>query len=401
MEKQLFEDQDLYSWSVCLAYLRHFPDAMLRYEFFDRAGTVYPEGFAKALSDQVADMDGLQMTVVGIKSLRTYTERYFPDWFYTFLSGLRLLSREVAFWQDQSGRLHGTIEGPAWRMVFWEQILLSRISELYHTWNGDNHYSAETESVRAARKAIAMVSAGVNFCDMGTRRRYTRDHHLLVIRSMLDAVRPMKAAEGSFFGTSNLWLASQFPELKCIGTMSHQWISVCAALYGPVEANKMAMKLWYDTYYGHLGCYLPDCFGTDAFYRNFSSEDAKLWQSVRIDSGDNIEEFEKLRDAYARLGVDPADRGVVFSNGLSPEEAIEIHRRVSGQMQDTYGIGTALTCDVLDVKPLNIVIKATAVKLTQRRGWENCVKLSCNSGKAVGDPATVEAYKTLLHYANI
>lgn len=390
-----FEDQDLYSWSVALVYLREFPEAQLRYSFIDRGNTVYPAGFAEDLMKEVQGLDGLRMTPAGIEALRGYTSKYFPSWYYVFLGGLELVSDEVRFWQNPDGTLSGEIEGPAWRVVFWEQILLSLVSELYHARVSDlSGYSVEAETTEAARRVRWATDLGVRFCDMGTRRRLSRDHHVAVVKAMAEA----DPERQSFFGTSNLWLASQVPGLKCIGTMSHQYISMVASFYGPVEANKVAMKLWYRTYHGHLGCYLPDCLGTDAFYRNFSREDAKNWESIRIDSGDNLTEFRKARDAYSRLGVDPRTRGIVFSNGLDLPGAACLHAEVNGDMIDTYGIGTKITCDPVSVKvkPLGIVIKAVAVKITPGREWLPCVKLSCDSGKATGDPVIIKAYEALL-----
>ncbi len=39
------------------------------------------------------------------------------------------------------------------------------------------------------------------------------------------------------------------------------------------------------------------------------------------------------------------------------------------------------------VKPLNIVIKLTASRITELREWHDCVKLSCDKGKTLGNPA--------------
>lgn len=395
-----FSDQDLYSWSVGLVYLQHFPGMMLEYEFIDRNNTVYPEGFADAVMDQVRAMDGLRMTDEEIDNLKFFTHAYFPSWFYVFLKGLNLKSSEVQFVQDKEGHLKGKIIGPAWRVVYWDQFLLAIVSELWHFSEGHQSiYDPIGEIEHAKSKAERLVTAGVKFCDMGTRRRFSRDHHEMVIDAMLYRSSQV-SGDGSFFGSSNLWLASKHKDegFKCIGTMSHQFISVCAAFFGPREANKVAMKKWYETYYGHLGCFLPDCLGTDAFYKNFSKEDAKLWGSLRIDSGDNLEEFKKVRDCYQSFGINPKDRGVVFSNGLNIETAIQLHQSVNGEMQDTYGLGTILTCGLNDTRigHSNIVIKAVAAKLCESQDWTHLIKLSCNSTKAVGDTKTIEAYKTLL-----
>ena len=398
-----FSDQDLYSWSVCLFYLNHFPNMTLRYEFIDRNKTVYPEGFIDKLNEQIKGMNGLKMKDWEIEGLKEFTSTYFPSWFYTFLEGLKLDSSEVKMWQNTDGTLHGTIEGPAWRTVFWEQLLLATVSELYHQEIGDQeYYNLNTESSFTKNKASLLITHGCNFCDMGTRRRFSREHHKMVVETLCETYEDETQKLGKFIGTSNLWLAitlkKKYPWIKCIGTMSHQMISVCAAVYGPREANKIAMQKWYESYKGNLGIYLYDCLGEKAFYDNFSREDAKLWDGYRIDSGDNLDQFRKLYKRLLQFKMDPSNIGCVFSNGLKIWDAIEIHSKISGSMNDSYGIGTDLTCGMQDtrIKPCNMVIKATGCKLTPNSDWLNCIKLSCDSGKACGDQKTVEAYKTLI-----
>jgi nicotinate phosphoribosyltransferase len=86
------------------------------------------------------------------------------------------------------------------------------------------------------------------------------------------------------------------------------------------------------------------------------------------------------------LGIDPATKQIVYSNGLNIDRAIELHRYTAGRMLDSYGIGTHLTCDIENVKPMNIVIKLTRMRITESREWHDCVKLSCDKGKTLGNP---------------
>lgn len=66
-------------------------------------------------------------------------------------------------------------------------------------------------------------------------------------------------------------------------------------------------------------------------------------------------------------------------------------------MKDSYGIGTHFTCDIDGVKPANMVIKLTKVRITENREWLNCIKLSDDFGKYTGDQETVELYKKILN----
>ena len=112
---------------------------------------------------------------------------------------------------------------------------------------------------------------------------------------------------------------------------------------------------------------------------------AMLFSGVRVDSGIEEEQVEKLINKYNQLGIDSTTKQVVFSNGLNIDRAIEIHKYVSKRMKDSYGIGTYLTCDVTDCKPMNIVVKLTKSRITENREWHDCVKLSCDKGKTLGN----------------
>ena len=81
--------------------------------------------------------------------------------------------------------------------------------------------------------------------------------------------------------------------------------------------------------------------------------------------------------------LSPAE--VVFSNGLNIDRAVEIHKYCAGRVQDSYGVGTFLTCDVTGCRPMNIVIKLTRGRITEQREWHDCVKLSCNTSKTLGN----------------
>ncbi|MFA6872024.1 MAG: nicotinate phosphoribosyltransferase, partial [Bacteroidaceae bacterium] len=365
----------------------------------DRNKTKYPPGFAAQVMEQVQLMDGLSPTEEEIKFLKERCGSYMYSWFFVFLRGLSLHANEVSFWQTKEGYLEGRIQGPLWRTIYWEQPLLAIVSELVHQ---SDTIEEEKEYTASYNRAAKMIQAGVDFSDMGTRRRFSKKHHEQVVLASCRAQQDSGKKNGTegFVGTSNVWLAmrfeKEFPWLKCIGTMSHQMISAIAAIYGPREANYEAIERWNKLYRGEMGTYLFDCLGSDVFLANFSKQHAKLLDGYRVDSGDNMEEFDKIYNKILSFKLDPIKRHIIFSNGLQPEEAIAIHRNVAGRMKDSYGIGTSLTCNLPGVKPSNIVIKLTGLQLTPRHPKVHCIKLSSSKGKATGDPATITAYRTIL-----
>lgn len=391
-------DNDLYTFSVCYAYLQKFPRAVGCYTFVDRNKTVYPEGFAKLLREQVDQLADLSFSDEDLAFLQNKCS-YFPNWFFTFLKGFRMDPSEVAISQDNEGHLNVSIEGPLWRTVFWEMPILSTVSELAHYLKGEqSKYNKDAEYDKAYEKAKAMIKAGVKFSDFGTRRRFSFDHQDLVIKAMKEAsdrwCYDNSVAKSTFVGTSNVYFAKKY-NLTPIGTMSHQFIETCS-LFGYNEANYVAMDYWQECYQGDLGIFLYDTYTRKAFFENFTELHAKLFDGLRVDSGDNIEALEDIIKKYQELGINPEHKMIVFSNALSWKDAIELHKKVNGRMMDSYGIGTNITCDVDGVKPMNIVIKLTAAKITEKRKFKNVVKLSDDYGKYTGDPKEIEIAKHTL-----
>lgn len=386
-------DNDLYTFSVCYAYLQKFPRAIGQYTFVDRNNSVYPDGFAEKLKEQLRMIEDLSISDEEVQFMKSKCY-YFPLWFFTFLKGFRMKSSEVEVNQDAEGHLHITITGLLWRTVFWEMPILATVSELSHELKGEfENYNAEKEYKKSYDKAIRLMDNKVKFSDFGTRRRFSFAHQDMVIRSFVEAQKH-HADKKCLVGTSNVLLAMKYG-LTPIGTMSHQFIETCS-LYGYNEANYIAMDYWQEVYASSLGIFLYDTYTRKAFFNNFTELHAKLFDGLRVDSGDNIEALEDIIKKYNELGIDPSNKSIIFSNALDTERAIALHNAVAGRMLDSYGIGTHFTCDVDGVKPMNIVVKLTAAKITEKRNWKKVVKLSDDLGKYTGDPEEIEICKKTL-----
>lgn len=387
-------DNDAYTFSVCYLYLSKFPRAQGRYTFVDRNNDVYPPGFAELVTGQIRAMADI---VVSEEEIDYLNERcyYFPTWFHTFLRGYRFDPNEVEVRQDAEGRLSVTVEGLLWKAVFWEVPILAIISELKHRLDGDQAgYDREREYEKSLAKGRRMIEAGLAFAEFGTRRRFSFAHHDLVMEALTEAGRA-GGGSGSFAGSSNVYLAMKYG-LTPIGTMSHQVISFCGAIFGYKEANYIAMQYWQEAFESDLGTFLYDTYGWEAFAANFSKMHAKLFEGLRVDSGDNFRAVDKITAKYRDLNINPLTKSLTFSNGLTVDEAIEIHRYCLGKINDNYGIGTFLSCDVDRVRPMNIVMKLTSARLTEKKDWQLAVKLSDDPGKYTGDPEEVDlALRTL------
>ena len=379
-----FTDNDLYTFSCQYYIMQQYPRAEVEYTFIDRNNTVYPEGFDKLLQQQVDYMRNVIITDEEIEFMTTRCV-WLPVWYFIFLRGYRFNPGEVEISQDEEGHLSIRIVGKWFSTIMWEMPLLSCISEIIHILNGDDEkYDIETERQKVVEKSEKIFSNGLVLGDMGTRRRFSYEHQKMVLETMAEVYRS-KRWEGIFTGTSNVYLAMLL-DLKPLGTLSHQIISFEEKVSGVFECNYSVMKKFSDVYDGNNGIYLYDCFGDELFFKNLSKRMAMMYSGLRVDSGVEEEQTEKIIEKYISLGIDPTTKQVVYSNGLDIDRCIEIHRYCNGRVQDSYGVGTNLMCDINDVRPSNIVIKLTKCRITEAREWHNCIKLSCDKGKILGNP---------------
>lgn len=202
----------------------------------------------------------------------------------------------------------------------------------------------------------------------------------------------MKDYAPYFRGTSNPFLAQKY-HLKPFGTYAHEIVMAMQAIYGPLTCNEKAMHHWVREFQGNLGIALTDTLTTGFFLRSFGAFYAKLFDGVRLDSGNLQELGDLLIRHYESLHIDPASKLLVFSGDLTASSAIEIANHFHGRINTTMGIGTSLTNDV-GCKPPNQVIKL--VGLDAGYGFTDVVKIPDSAGKTIGtDQAIRDVLRTL------
>ncbi len=376
-------DTDMYKLTMQQAVLLQH-SSRVRYRFFDRNNTVYPDGFGDALREQIRTMEDLRLTDDEAWYLKSLP--FFEDWYVDFLKGYRFDRNEVDVDFDE-GYLEIEIEGPWYRTILWETPLLSIISELYYKEAGKR---GDTIDIREKAKdkvnEFEGTSAEWKVAEFGSRRRFSRiaqEFFLWLARKNY----PHRIA-----GTSNLYFAHELG-LKPIGTMAHEWVSYHGAKYGYRSANKMALQNWTDVYDGDLGIALIDTFTTPVFLRMFNKKFAKLFDGVRQDSGDPFEIGAMVIEHYKDLGIDPRDKTIVFSDGLTLPKADEIYKHFKDHINVSFGIGTNLT-NYVDVEPMNIVFKMVEAEV---RGEKTpVIKISDSEGKHTGDEDEIAASKQVL-----
>lgn len=197
------------------------------------------------------------------------------------------------------------------------------------------------------------------FSEFGLRRRLSAEAQSLVVEKF-SHLNDTKHSPSRFIGTSNVYLAKKFG-LTPVGTMAHEWI-MCTGQgnhkHNPAYSNWYALDAWI-TEYGVLnGIALTDTITTDCFLRDFQLTYATLFSGVRHDSGDPYEWGEKMIDQYRKLGIDPKNKTLLFSDSLDFERADALWHHFHNDINVAFGIGTYLSNDT-KVSPLNIVMKVT------------------------------------------
>ena len=222
----------------------------------------------------------------------------------------------------------------------------------------------------------------ISFSEFGTRRRFSLGVQDAVINYL---------NENSFYctGTSNCHFAMKY-NMKMMGTHPHEWFMFHGAQFGYKHANYMALENWVNVYDGDLGTALADTYTSESFLTNLSRKQAKLFDGVRCDSGDEYTFVDELVSRYREFGIDSTTKTIIFSNALDFEKALRIQQYCKGKIRCAFGIGTNLTNDA-GYKPSNVVMKLARCKMNVNQPWRECVKLSDDMGKHMGSDREVEA----------
>jgi nicotinate phosphoribosyltransferase len=282
-------------------------------------------------------------------------------------------------------------EGPLQKVWFEEIPPMALISWLYFQEIGAVPDRGWENRLR--EKAERLQAAGLRFVDFGTRRSFSREVHERVVEILKDYLIS-GPNDGGFITTSNMHLGQKH-DLMPSGTMGHKSAMTFNGVYGVQSANEKLMESWQNEYQGNLGTVLPDTYGLIPFLRDFGPLYARLFDSIRHDSGDPFWFTDQVVAHYKKLKIDPMSKTIIFSDGLNVDRALEIAEYCKGKIRVAFGIGTNLTNDV-GAKPLNIVIKLDKVRKSPDHPWVPVVKLSDTPGKVSGDPEIAAITKRLL-----
>ncbi|NTZ45646.1 nicotinate phosphoribosyltransferase [Lelliottia aquatilis] len=375
-------DTDAYKLHMQQAVFHHYYDVQVAAEFRCRGDDLLGI-YADTIREQVDAMQHLTL----------------QDDEYQWLSGLPFFKADYLDWlrdfrynpeqvtvTNNNGRLHIRLSGPWREVIMWEVPLLAVISEIVHRYRSPEVgveqalESLESKLVDFNRMTESVDMSRFRLMDFGTRRRFSREVQQAIVERLQQ--------EPWFVGTSNYDLARR-RNLTPMGTQAHEWFQAHQQISPDLATSqRAALAAWLEEYPDQLGIALTDCITMDAFLRDFGPEFADRYQGLRHDSGDPVEWGEKAIAHYQKLGIDPLTKVLVFSDNLALSKAVDLYRQFSSRVNLSFGIGTRLTCDIPQVKPLNIVIK-----LVECNG-KPVAKLSDSPGKTIcHDKAFVRALR--------
>ncbi|EKE37361.1 nicotinate phosphoribosyltransferase [Entamoeba nuttalli P19] len=379
-------DNDLYKFTVSNGYFCLYPYASGVFSFRDRNLMNFPDGFAEMLQKEINEMASISTTTEEVEYLKTL--KYLPPTYIEFIKNFHYDPKEVKV-EIINNKLHIDCTGYLYRMTLWEVPLLAIVSELYQKMT---HHTADMDYVikTTALKAKKLTEAGCKYSDFGTRRRFSKEVHDVVVKTLKEN------SGNNFIGSSNIYLAMKY-NIKPIGTHPHEWMMFHAAAYGYKGANALGLTRWRDLYRGYLCCALTDTFTTDVFFREFDRPLAMSFDGIRHDSESPFVFADKAIAFYKKMGIDPMIKNIVFSDSLTYEKAIELQNYCKGKINCSFGIGTHFTCDTgNDNKPLNIVMKLLKAKEYDENEFVGCVKLSDAVGKHLGEEKDILTCKLSL-----
>lgn len=371
-------DTDLYKFTTSYAYMKMFPDAECTFKFTDRnripRTTEFLENYKKKMKE-------LCMTHLTDEEFHWVVSAipFIPMYYWEWLRSFRFEYDKMNIYLDEDNLLCIEVTDKNYKASLYEIPHLFTVPEV----NNDSKPIDWDLTMSKLKDKVDMANKnGVLFSEFGTRRRFSYE-----VQDKVCAY--LKEHAKTCVGTSNVHFAMKYNMRPC-GTHPHEWFMFHGAQFGYKNANYMALENWVNVYDGDLGTALTDTYTTDVFFRNFSMKQAKLFDGIRQDSGDEYKFIEKAIKFYKIKGIDPTTKTIIFSNALDFPKAVEIKKYCEGKIRSAFGIGTNLTCDVYapdgsKYNAENIVEKMSKCRMNANQPWFITIKISDDLGKHMGD----------------
>jgi len=367
---------DMYKLTMLQVFFHKFSGAYGRYRFKNRNSDIDLLPYKDKIKAEIHHLCTLKFEADELAYLRSVP--FFTDDFVDFLEDFRLKKRYITV-DELDGELDIYVDGPLINGMMFEIYNLSIVHEVYSKVNHTepDYVEGEKRLLDKIEKVKGYVADGnvFQFADFGTRRAFSHTYHDNVVKILSENL-----PSDVFVGTSNVYLAKKYG-IKPIGSVAHEYyqafqgLGVCQVK----DSQKVALQTWVDEYRGDLGACLSDTLGIDMFLKDFDKYFAKLYDSVRHDSGCPYTFTNKMVNHYKSLGVDPKTKTIIFSDGLDVDLAIELAEHCKGRIKCSFGIGTNLTND-LGYPALQIVIKMVECGI-DKNSMTPVAKISDSKGK--------------------
>ncbi|ORE95658.1 nicotinate phosphoribosyltransferase [Acuticoccus yangtzensis] len=392
-------DTDFYKLLMCQSVHRNKPDTRVVFQLINRSRDIrlaelIDEGELREQLDHIRSLSLSRGESTWLRGNTFYGKRQmFSPEFMAWFEDLRLPPYTL---EKHDGQYRLTFEGAWPEVMLWEIPALSVLMELRSraVLNQMGRFEIEVLYARAMTKLWEKVERlrtvpEIQIADFGTRRRHSFLWQDWCVQAMMEGLGD------SFTGTSNCLIA-QRRDIEAIGTNAHELPMVYAALANSDEelanAPYQVLADWHEEHVGNLRIILPDTFGTEGFLEH-APDWLAGWTGVRVDSGDPAKAAETAIAWWRQRGEDPAEKRIIFSDGLDVETMLALQARFAGQTRVSFGWGTLLTNDFRGLvpgdalKPFSLVCKAVSAD------GRPTVKLSDNPEKATGPEDEIARYK--------
>lgn len=373
-------DTDLYKISMMQFAFHQFPNSVVEYDFKCRNEDVDLTPIMPEVRLQVDFLSHLRFTEDELDFLHNYggtAGGVFKDDFIKYLRTFKLNTDQVKIYRDENNKMAIKVSGLWTETILYEIFILSIVNESYFRMT--QPYADKNFGLMKLYKKIDQMKHSVipfQFMEFGTRRRYSQKWQETVIRVLRDN------ASHYLIGTSNVDIGRRLG-VKVLGTQAHELFSFSQSI-SYEQCHQLTLDNWKKEFGSNFMIALSDIYGTDAFLKDFSLENAHHYHGLRHDSGDPIEWVNKVLNFYKKNNIDPLSKVAIFSDGLDIKKALEINDYCFNKIKVAFGIGTSISND-FDFKPLNIVMKM--IKANNKP----VVKISDQPSKAIGDKKVIES----------
>ncbi|CDZ61724.1 Nicotinate phosphoribosyltransferase [Neorhizobium galegae bv. orientalis] len=393
-------DTDFYKLLMLQMIWKLYPDVDATFSLINRTTSVklaeeIDEGALREQLDHARTVGLSKKEMIWLAGNTFYgRKQIFEPEFLNWLSTYKLPEYELS---KRDGQYELTFHGKWMETTLWEIPALAIINELRSrsAMRSLGFFTLDVLYARAKAKMWEKVERlqalpGLRISDFGTRRRHSFLWQRWCVEALKEGIGP------AFTGTSNVLLAMD-SDLEAVGTNAHELPMVAAALAETDEQLRASpyqvLKDWNRLYGGNLLIVLPDAFGTAAFLRDAPDWVAD-WTGFRPDSAPSVEGGEKIIAWWKKMGRNPKDKLLIFSDGLDVEAIVDTYRHFEGRVRMSFGWGTNLTNDFAGCAPHEIagLMPISIVCKVSEANGRPAVKLSDNPRKATGDPAEVERY---------